>query len=192
MRIYKVSHNELIEINALQSVRIFGWWDQPRTFLSWEDIKSKQLSWKRLRLYFDFPAEDLKRVQPDKNEWIKRGALTLNDLPDMIIFPINPFEDLGADLAEVWNMGWSVEMLQQMNVRYDDMIVRGLSPQLMAYFNIPLSGWQKLGFCSSHVNSMSEQDCDLIFSVPKSEMMLICSTFEKAAPPSHTFQTSVF
>ena len=79
-----------MELTARESIRFFGMWDQPRTMLAWDDVKSRCCSWKTLRNDFHCSRENLQRMQPDKGEWIKRGALTLHDLVDMSIFPINP------------------------------------------------------------------------------------------------------
>ena len=87
-------------INAVQSVKIFGFWRQPVLTLSWTDIKQHNLTWRQLRA-LGLEAEMLKRVQPDKAEWIQRGGIQVADLTDMTCFPVNPLTDFGVDLTEL-------------------------------------------------------------------------------------------
>jgi hypothetical protein len=107
-----------MKLTPKQSILIFGWFDQPREHMNWDDVKTKSLSWHELRLQYNFTAEELHTLQPDKEEWMKRGQLTLHDVLDMNVFPVNPFDDMRADLAEVWNMHWSPEALASMKISY--------------------------------------------------------------------------
>ena len=163
----------LIQVTPLQSVRIFGIWDQPRRYVTWEDLKSLQVSWRTLRLQYDFSADDLHQIQPDKHEWVKRGQLTLHDLPDMTVFPINPYTDMAADLAEVWSMRWSVDTLRAMNVTFDQMQSYGLNPAIMQKMNKSLSHWQALQFGKQHAEKWEDSDIDLVFGLNKSELLTI-------------------
>ncbi len=58
-------------------------------------------------------------MQPDPVEWVHRASITLQDLPDMVCFPVNPFLHLHADLAEVWSMRWSADTLKQFEVTFE-------------------------------------------------------------------------
>lgn len=142
-----------MKLNAQQSVQIFGWWDQPREYLSWEDVKTKSLSWRYLRLSMHFTPQELHLLQPDKEEWLKRGQLTLHDVSDMTVFPINPFTDMRADIAEVWNMRWHPELLAGMNVTYEQLKEHGMSDGIMLQFGFSLSAWQRLGLKSKHATA---------------------------------------
>ena len=160
----------------MQSIRIFGLWQQPRVYVTWEDIKSLQASWRTLRLHYEFSADDLYSIQSDKNEWVKRGQLTLHDLPDMTIFPINPYTDMSADLAEVWSMRWGVDTLQAMGVTYEQMRSYGLNSQIMKQMNKPLSNWQSLQFTKKHALEWSDDDVDSVFGLNKNELLTILTT----------------
>jgi hypothetical protein len=116
---------------------------------------------------------DLKTIQPDKSEWILRGQLTLHDLPDMLVFPVNPYTDMCADIGEVWSMGWPVELQIMMGVTYSQMHTRGLTPQIMSYFNFPLSQWQALQFTQRDAENITEHDVHQIFSITKKELLTI-------------------
>jgi hypothetical protein len=168
-----------MQVTPAQSIKIFGWWQQPRRMASWENLKALHLSWRRLRAELGFTAEQLYSIQPDKREWIARGALTLHDLPDMLMFPINPFVDLNADLAEVWSMRWPADLLADMGVTYEQMQRRGLNPQFMQHLNYSVGGWHLLKFSSQHIDeTWSEQQCMRLFQVSKDELRLIFSNFE--------------
>lgn len=160
-----------MRVTAQQSVQIFGWWDQPRHVVVWDDLKKLAKSWRQLRNDLKFTADQLHKIQPDKKEWILRGALTLHDLPEMTLFPINPFTDLGADIAEVWSMHWSVDLLACMGVSLLNMRQRGLSAQLMQHFQIPLSGWLKLRLNEKDIQNMSDDEIDFVFQIDRHEIL---------------------
>lgn len=170
-----------MELKASQSIQIFGIWNQPRRYLTWEDVKTKCMSWSFLRSVIGLSSKQLHSLQRNKEEWILRGGLTLHDLPDMLIFPINPFTDLKADLGEVWAMRWSTELLESMGVTYEQMRVRGLSCDLMAYFNMPLSAWQRLGFSCKHADALSNDDISRVFGMPRHELLDILREFQETA-----------
>jgi hypothetical protein len=174
--LYKHLRNHTIELDAIQSIAVFGLWDQPRTILTWNDIVERNFSWCFMRQQLGLTAAQLKKIQPEKREWIQRINLTLHDLPDMCVFPVNPFEDLGADLAEVWSMRWSIATLARMGVTYEQMKQRGLSPQMMSYFQIPLTGWIDLKFGVSHVEALSCVEIQNIFGVEKEELLSVMSS----------------
>lgn len=168
-----------MKITAHQSVQIFGWWAQPRMTLAWEDIKQAKLSWNALRK-LGFDPVDLKEIQPDKHEWIKRGGVTLTDLKDMTVFPVNPLKDFRVDLAELWNMKCSCEDFLSMNMTFQDLLDAGLNPSIMVYFNMRLSEWVSIGMSIRHVQQMSDQESLSIFGLDKQEVLSITRTFSRA------------
>jgi len=159
-----------MELTARESIRFFGMWDQPRTMLAWEDIKSRCCSWRTLRHDYLLSREDLQRLQPDKVEWIKRGALTLHDLVDMSIFPINPISDLHADLAEIWSMHWTPEQMKTMGLTYAQMRRSGLNFEIMQHFGFSLQSWSSLQLDARDVAQMNENECLLLFGIPPREV----------------------
>jgi hypothetical protein len=157
------------EATASQSLAVFGWWDQPRRIVTWDDIKSKQFTWQQLRR-LHFPAAALHAMQPDKHEWINRSLLTLTDMSDTTVFPIHPIADMRADISEVWAMGWRAADLHAMGVTYADLVAKGLTMHIMAHFNFPLSMWMDLGFSEDHIKgAMSEH----VFGVSEDELRKI-------------------
>ena len=167
-----------MRVTAQQSVQIFGWWDQPRTIVVWDDLKHNNLSWRKLRTEYGFSARDLHTIQPQVREWVARGQLTLHEVCDMSIFPVNPFTDLGADLGEVWSMKWSAEELASMGVTYDQMLVRGITPEIMRCFSFPLSSWMRLGFERRHVLSA---DVASVFGMGVDEVCVLLPSDDKEA-----------
>ena len=168
-----------MKIDSYQSVMIFGWWAQPRLTLAWEDVKKKELSWRKLR-ELGFEPDELKSMQPDKTEWIQRGGLQLHDLVDMMVFPVNPLTDFRADLAELWNLQCTPDHLQRMGVTYEQLLARGLNPQIMYYFDLTLAQWVQLGLSRADVEAMASHDCHTVFSVDKPELLRIFSDFVRA------------
>ena len=140
-----------MKLTPLQSIRLFGWWNQPREYATWDDVKDKELSWRALRIEHGFRPDELHTLQPDKEEWIKRGQLTLSDVADMRCFPVHPFRDLRADLGEVWNMRWPPEILHAMGVTFHELREQGMSDAIMPHFGFTLSAWQKLGLRADDV-----------------------------------------
>lgn len=165
-----------MELSSLQSVRIFGWWAQPRLTLAWEDVKTTGKTWKQLR-DLGISANDLKTIQPDKQEWISRGGVQGTDLRDMKVFPVNPIVDFRADLAELWQLGFSAEELVEMQVNISQLISKGLSPAIMYYFNYDLAGWWKLGLTQYHVDKWTEAECAKVFGIKKAEVGKILEDF---------------
>lgn len=168
--IYLTAPAGAIEVSAAQSIAIFGWWDQPRSIVTWDDVKAKELTWRQLRR-LRFSSLALKQLQPDKQEWVHRSLLTLADMPDTVVFPVNPIADMRADLGEVWSMQWTPDQMLAMGVTYADLVSRGLTIQIMAHFGFPLSMWMQLGFSEQHVrgDEMSKH----VFGVGEQELRSI-------------------
>lgn len=165
-----------MKIDSYQSVMIYGWWAQPRFTLAWEDVKQRGISWRQLR-DLGFEAEELRQMQPDKMEWIQRGGLQLQDIVDMMVFPVNPLIDFRADLAELWNIKCTPEQLCRMGVTYEQLLSRGLNPNIMFYFDFTLSEWARLGMRLEDVDAMTPEECRAVFSIDESEVRKIFSDF---------------
>ena len=163
-----------IRVDALQSVKLFGLWDQPRELVSWEDVRKKGLSWRILRSNFNFSTEELYKLQPDKKKWISFGRLTLHDLPEMKCFPINPIQDMCADLGEIWSMRWQATDLAEMNVTFLQLQRSGMTPEIMKHFNFPLSEWLMLGLDVQYV----KPEFEYVFGMPVDEVRELISDFK--------------
>ena len=141
--------------------------------LTWPDVKTLNLTWRRLREEFEFSPQQLHALQGDKQEWIHRGGLRLADLPEMTMFPVNPLTDMLADIGELCTMKWDHETLVSMGVSYEQMTRYGMTPQIMAFFRFPLSGWVALSLGSEHISGWSERDAVATFGLGVSELTRI-------------------
>lgn len=166
-----------ILVTPRQSIAIFGLWDQPRKVLEWQDITSRNLTWRTLRDSIGLEAAQLKRIQPDPIEWVHRASITLQDLPDMVCFPVNPFVHLHADLAEVWSMRWPAETLLQFDVTFEQLREKGMNAQVMQHFNFTMGQWMGLGLRSHHVEVMDAEVARRCFDTNKEEVMEMTTNY---------------
>jgi len=141
--------------------------------MTWDDVKTRCLSWRKLRDWYCFSAHELHTLQPEKNEWVKRGALTLHDMLDMTVFPMNPIIDMHADLAELWSMHWSVEEMRSMQVTYAQMKRSGLNHMIMMHFGFSLAAWSSLEFTTEHADTMRDDELRVLFGMSKTEVAAI-------------------
>lgn len=162
-----------MELSAVQSIRVFGLFDQPRRIFTWDDVKHRCFTWRQLRDRYLFTAAELHALQPDKMEWVKRGALTLHDMLDMTVFPLNPITDMHADLAELWSMQWTAEDLLRMGVTFSQIKTCGLNYRIMLHFGYPLSAWSKLGFDGPAALAMQNDELRLLFGIDQAEVVSI-------------------
>ena len=168
-----------VEITPWQSVRLFGWWNQPTMTLCWTDIKLHSFTWRQMRA-LQIQPEQLKTIQPSVAEWIQRGGIQITDIPDMTVFPVNPLTHFGVDLSELWSLKCDCTTMKRMGISYAQLIDKGITPQIMAAFNMPLSSWVELGFTQQHAAYLSEPESMHVFSLPRTELRNIMTTF---APP---------
>jgi len=174
--IYVGTGMSAIKITALQSVRLFGWFVQPVLTLSWVDVKQRAFTWRQLRS-LGMPDADLQRLQPDKQEWLQRGGIQVADLLDMTIFPVNPLTDFGVDLAELWALKCSATQMASMGITFDQLLAKGITPQIMSAFAMPLSDWTELHFAVQHAEDMRNDDCQRVFALSKTELVRILRSF---------------
>lgn len=171
----------MIKVTALQSVRLFGWIDQPRDIVMWEDLEHRKISWRRLRHEYGFTPLQLKEIQPDKNLWIDRGGVSHEDAPDMSVFPVNPITDLAMDLGELWRQKWPVDTLLKMNITFDQLRDCGLTFNIMPFFDLSLNSWCKLGFAHKHAVDLNPGLSFKLFGMPHKELLQILLSFDKNA-----------
>jgi hypothetical protein len=58
------------------------------------------------------------------------------------------------------------------------LIAKGITPQIMAAFVLPLSDWTELGFSLQHAELMRPEDCKLVFDIDKPEFIRMLRTFQ--------------
>jgi hypothetical protein len=165
------------KLSAEQSISLFGLWRQPVFTLSWADVKNENFTWKGLRA-LGLEPKQLQLMQPDKHEWLQRGGVNLQDLKDMTIFPVNPLLDYAVDLAELWAMGCTVDEMQKMNIEYEQLLQKGITPAIMAAFGLTLSAWADLGFKPSHAKCLSNEESNMIFGLQTQEVFQILRDYK--------------
>ena len=162
-----------MQVSARDSIRIFGWWDQPRNVLTWSDCKEHGYTWGILRDDLGFAPQQLHVLQKDKVEWVHRGGLRLCDLPEMTMFLVNPLSDMRADIGELCVMQWRVATLASMGVTYAQMVNAGMTPRIMTFFRFPLSDWVLLGLKQTHIEHWTEAEALGAFGVGLGELWAI-------------------
>lgn len=168
-----------VALKAVQSIALFGWWRQPILTLAWSDVKQHCFTWRQLRALGLEPAT-LRRLQPDKHEWLQRGGIQVADLLDMTVFPVNPLTDFGVDLAELWGLRCSAARMAAMGITFEHLQAKGITPQIMAAFQLTLSDWSELGFGEAHARAMPEDDCTRVFALSQPELVRIVQSFARA------------
>ena len=117
-------------------------------------------------------------MQPDKHEWLQRGGVSIQDLKDMTIFPVNPLLDYAVDLAELWAMGCTVDDMLKMNIEYEQLLQKGITPAIMAAFGLTLSAWADLGFRPEHATCLSNEESNMIFGLQTQEVHQILRDYK--------------
>ena len=141
---------------------------------------SYSFTWWQLRA-LGLETGQLQRLQPDKNEWLQSGGIQVSDLLDMTVFPVNPLTDFGVDLAELWQLRCGTATMVSMGITFDHLIAKGITPQVMAAFALPLSDWIELGFGLRHAEPMRPEDTTLVFGIEKAEFIRLLHTFQTPA-----------
>ena len=95
----------------------------------------------------------------------------------MTVFPVNPLTDFGVDLAELWQLRCSGQQLASMGVTFDHLLAKGISPQIMGAFCMPLSEWSDVHFSEEHALNMQDSECQLVFGLGKQELQRILRSF---------------
>ena len=57
-------------------------------------------------------------------------------------------------------------------------IAKGITPQIMEAFALPLSDWTELGFSVQHTEITRPEECKLVFDIDKPEFIRMLRTFQ--------------
>lgn len=179
-------------LDPYQSVRLYGLIKQPRSTLDWTDVIQENFTWRFLRVV-GLSAEQLKTMQPDKTQWLQRGLVLLEDIPDMLVFPVNPLLDYKADIAELWRMMTNTKCtsddLFKTGIRFEQLVKRGMNPEIMFHFQFTLCEWLELGMKTEDVQKMTSDQCENVFSLDKDEVVHIVRTFGSQCKENHDCDT---
>jgi hypothetical protein len=102
----------------------------------------------------------------------------------MTIFPVNPLTDFGVDLSELWALKCESVQMSRMGITYDQLLDKGITPQIMKAFSLPLSVWVDLGFSEEHAAFFTEDESSLVFNIRKKELLSIITTFSPPKRPT--------
>ena len=75
-------------------------------------------------------------------------------------------------------MHWTPEILKQLNVTYDQLRVRGMTPVVMQHFGFTLSQWMNLGFHEDHAANMDDESTQVLFEMRRDEVIEIISNYK--------------
>ncbi len=71
--------------------------------------------------------------------------------------------------------------MASMGITFDQLQAKGITPQIMSAFALPLSDWTELRYEAHHAEAMREDDCQRVFALSKSELVRILRSF--SGPP---------
>lgn len=154
---------ESIPLTPYQAVMIHGWM-KPVLVLQWKHVlNNKMLTWPFLR-NLEIPAESLKRMQPDPNEWANHTPIYPHYLRDMVCFPVHPIHHLHCSIEQVIHMRCTADELASFGVTYHDLVKIGMSPEIMMFFGYKIVGWQKLGMTIKDLKDINNKQLLQLFS----------------------------
>lgn len=156
-------NTKTISLTPYQAVMIHGWM-KPSLVLQWKHvIQNKNLTWPFLRS-LELTPEELKKLQPDANEWANNTPVNLTFCRDMACFPLNPIKHLHASIDQIIQMRWSADELLAFGVTYKDLIQIGMTPDFMPFFNYKIVGWQTLGMKQEDLKKIPNKNLFMIFT----------------------------
>jgi hypothetical protein len=156
-----------IPLTAYQAISIYGW-AQPIRILDWTIVKEHRLRFAKMFSELKIPVQELKKLQPRKQEWLKEGLMVAEDLPHLLPWKVHAFHDLDMSLAEVMCNGPpSAAFLKETGVTFQQMQEKGLTSDLMKLFPYTVSDWRALGMGRDFLDTLSDVACGQIFHMPK-------------------------
>lgn len=152
-----------ISLTPYQAVTIHGWL-RPSLVLQWKHVlANRALTWPFLR-GLELTPEDLKKIQPDPNEWANHTPINITFCRDMACFPLNPIQHLHASIDQIIQMRWHPEELAAFGVGYRDLVRIGMTPEFMPFFGYKIVGWQLLGMTLDDVRKIPNKQLFAIFT----------------------------
>jgi hypothetical protein len=161
-----------LKLTPGQSCYLHGWLS-PKPTLSWADIKANPALSLQNLMSAGLGLDDLHRLQPEVEEWVKAGRVTLADCPLMADkWGAHPIRDFRADLGDIAGFKWGADAMLKMGLTYADLVEIGLTPASMVVFtHVTLHGWATLGFSRADAAQIPEPVLLSLFCVPKQEVL---------------------
>ena len=133
----------MLLLTPRQATLLHGWvWTKPT--LIWADVLSLNLTLDKL-LAVGLSVRDLVMLQPDPEQWVKHAGAGMKHMRMMIVWPANPFDHFGADLADLLATRPTVSELVKMDVTYDQLVRNGMTARTEAMFKFCAEEWEVLG-----------------------------------------------
>ena len=161
-----------LKLSPGQACYLHGWLN-PKTTLSWPDVRSNPTMTLQNLLGAGLTLDDLHGLQPEVSEWVKAGRVTLADCPIMAdLWGAYPVRDFKADLGDVAGFKWNADAMLRMGLNYAELVEIGLTPASMIVFtHVTLHGWSQLGFTRAEAAQVPEPVLVALFSMPKQEVL---------------------
>lgn len=160
-----------LRLTAGQAVFLHGWLT-PKRSLTWADVQSCPAMTLDNLLDARIPLAALHQLQPDPSAWVRAGRATLVDCPTMAPWGAHPVRDFGAELADLVELRWPVELMLDVGLTYHDLVEIGLSFSNMRLFSwIRLLGWAQLGLRRADVKDVPEPVLVRLFGLPKLDVL---------------------
>ena len=132
-----------MHLTARQATLLYGRLRTKPT-LTWNDIVARKLTFDGL-LAVGIPVRELILIQPDPVQWVQHAGVDLRHLRKMMEWPANPFDHLGADLADVLALKLSVVEMVRMEVTYGQLVRHGMDARTELMFKFAPEEWELLG-----------------------------------------------
>ena len=161
----------ILHLTDPQSIRVHGWFN-PKRSLCWEDILNTPHMTVPHLIRAGVTPKQLKKLQPNIQEWIEGRGVSFEDVPFMTDWPLHPITHLQGDLSVVVNYRYAPELLVQLGMDYKALVALGLNPQWMQLMDFSLKEWVMLGMGEDDVAEMSEYDVNSLFGSPTPSVLL--------------------
>eukprot|EP00961_Rhodomonas_salina_P172437 2325351-Rhodomonas_salina.2 len=158
-----------VQLTHGQVLKVYGFF-ATSTLLSWSEVTDRSLSFRFLHRTACLTAAQLHRVQPSAAAWVESGLADLQDVPDMLLWPLNPVRDLHTPVDRL--LGTPADTLAKSGATYQHLLDGGLTADVMPLFHFSLAEWQALGLTADHVRWMSEVQTRRLFGGAPGEVAL--------------------
>jgi hypothetical protein len=160
----------ILSLKPPQIIRLFGWWNV-KPYLSWDDVQcSPDMTFRSLRA-IGLTSKQLHILQPDGSAWVKNGGVTIDDVHEMILWPVHPCNDLKAGLSDIITKQWTSTQMKQLGLSLPELTLLGMDPGLMCMFGYPLSSWINLGLDQTYVDNMDDDQIRKFFKISRTQVL---------------------
>jgi len=172
----------IISLEPTQIVRLFGWWNI-KPYLCWDDVQFSAVTTFRSLRAIGLTPKQLHTLQPDGSAWVKHGGITIDDVHEMILWPVHPCRDLMAGLSDIITKQWTSTQMNQLGLSLPELTNMGMDPGLMCMFGYPLSSWINLGLDRAYVENMDDEQIRKVFKISRIQVLHALPVHLSGKPP---------